>query len=68
MAGKASARPSWPALTEAWSWIHGTRVAKLPVTAPCTAKTAATAYRALLICSMPKTGTAGSCVIRRALP
>ena len=38
--------PNWPALTSAWSWIHGTRVAKEPVTEPCTAKTAATAYRA----------------------
>ena len=27
------------------SWIHGTRVANDPVTAPCTQKTAATAYR-----------------------
>ena len=44
-AGKASAMPNWPALTPAWSWIHGTRVANEPVTAPCTAKTAATAYR-----------------------
>lgn len=47
-AGKASASPNWPALTPAWSWIQGTRVAKEPVTAPCTAKTAATAYRARL--------------------
>jgi hypothetical protein len=47
-AGKARASPSWPALTPAWSWIHGTRVANEPVTAPCTAKTAATAYRARL--------------------
>lgn len=47
-AGKASASPNWPALTPAWSWIHGTRVANDPVTAPCTAKTDATAYRARL--------------------
>ncbi len=47
-AGKARARPSWPALTPAWSWIQGTRVANEPVTAPCTANTAATAYRARL--------------------
>lgn len=45
IAGNASARPSWPALTEAWSWIHGTRVANEPVTAPWTANTVATAYR-----------------------
>ncbi|GHF20201.1 hypothetical protein GCM10017776_42560 [Streptomyces griseoluteus] len=44
----ASAKPSWPALSPAWSWIQGTRVAKEPVTAPCTANTAATAYRARL--------------------
>lgn len=42
-AGKASATPSWPALTPAWSWIQGTRVAKDPVTAPWTQKTVATA-------------------------
>ncbi|GAA5707772.1 hypothetical protein Save01_08644 [Streptomyces avermitilis] len=46
IAGKASASPSCPAPIEAWSWIHGTRVANEPVTAPCTANTAATAYRA----------------------
>ncbi len=46
IAGKASARPSWPALIWAWSWIQGTRVAKLPVTEPCTRKTAATDQRA----------------------
>lgn len=52
IAGKASARPSWPALTPAWSWIHGTRVAKLPVTAPWTVKTAAMAIRARFTCSV----------------
>ncbi len=46
IAGKASARPSCPALTPVWSTIQGMRVAKLPATAPCTQKTAATAYRA----------------------
>ncbi len=45
-AGKASASPSCPALTPACSWIQGMRVAKLPVTAPWTQKTAATAKRA----------------------
>ncbi|CAM5484373.1 hypothetical protein STANM309S_04769 [Streptomyces tanashiensis] len=45
-AGKASASPSCPALTPACSWIQGIRVAKLPVTEPCTQKTAATAKRA----------------------
>ncbi|GHA04491.1 hypothetical protein GCM10010345_05880 [Streptomyces canarius] len=48
---KASANPNWPAPSEVWSWTHGTRVANEPVTAPCTAKTAATAYRARLTSS-----------------
>lgn len=43
---KAREKPNCPAFKEAWSWIHGTRVANEPVTAPCTANTAATAYRA----------------------
>ncbi len=48
---KASAKPNWPAPSEACSWIQGTRVAKDLVTAPCTANTAATAYRARLTSS-----------------
>ncbi|GAA3133381.1 hypothetical protein GCM10017687_56860 [Streptomyces echinatus] len=45
---KASANPNWPVPSEVCSWTHGTRVANEPVTAPCTANTAATAYRARL--------------------
>lgn len=63
IAGKARAMPNCPALTPAWSWIQGTRVAKLPVTAPCTVKTAAIANLARLTCSVPKTVSVDSVVM-----
>ena len=71
---KARAKPSCPALDEAWSWIQGTRVANEPVTAPCTANTAATAYRARLTSRRSQTTVAhcsappGSCVSPLASP
>ncbi len=47
-AGASSARPSSPGPACRWSWNQGMRVAKLPVTAPWTAKVTETATRALL--------------------
>lgn len=63
MAGNARASPSWPVLTDAWSWIQGTRVANEPVTAPCTANTAATAYRARFTSTASRTTSPGVPVV-----
>src|SRR4051794_15124306 len=45
--GMSSAIPRWPTLTPTCDAIHGMRAAKLPVTHPCTANTAAVPRRAL---------------------
>src|SRR6476660_6548854 len=44
--GMRSAIPRWPTPTPACDAIHGMRAAKLPVTHPCTANTAAVPRRA----------------------
>src|SRR3954447_15419570 len=44
--GMSSAIPRWPTPTPTCDAIHGMRAAKLPVTHPCTANTAAVPRRA----------------------
>src|SRR2546423_1787248 len=44
--GMSSAIPRWPTPTPTCDAIHGMRAAKLPVTHPCTANTAAAPRRA----------------------